>query len=70
MREHGEQVLGLWSTATVIALTVLLMNPISFLIIPHALRTGLPGYVIYLVAAALVYPLLLRFILSRPRNEK
>lgn len=62
--------LGSWSTATVIALTVLLMNPISFLIIPHALRTGLPGYVIYLVAAALVYPLLLRFILSRPRNEK
>lgn len=59
-----------WSTAAVIALTVLLMNPISFLIIPHALRTGLPGYVIYLVAAALVYPLLLRFILSRPRNEK
>ena len=62
--------LGPWSTATVIALTVLLMNPISFLIIPHALRTGLPGYVIYLVAAALVYPFLLRFILSRPRNEK
>ena len=62
--------LGSWSTATVIALTVLLMNPISFLIIPHALRTGLPGYIVYLLAAALVYPFLLRFILTRPRNEK
>lgn len=62
--------LGSWSTTTVIALTVLLMNPISFLIIPHALRTGLLGYIVYLLAAALVYPFLLRFILSRPRNEK
>lgn len=62
--------LGSWSTTTVIALTVLLMNPISFLIIPHALRTGLLGYIVYLLAAALIYPFLLRFILSRPRNEK
>ena len=62
--------LGSWSTAAVIALTVLLMNPISFLIIPHALRTGLLGYVSYLLVAAFVYPLLLRFILSRPRNEE
>ena len=62
--------LGSWSTAAVIALTVLLMNPLSFLIIPHALGTGLPGYVIYLLVAALVYPFLLRFILSQPRNEE
>ena len=58
------------SAAAVIVLTILLMNPFSFLIIPHALGTGLPGYVIYLLVAAVAYPLLLRFILSRPRNEK
>lgn len=57
-------------TAAVVTPTILLMNPISYLIIPHALRTGLLGYIVYLLAAALVYPFLLRFILSRPRNEE
>jgi len=62
--------LDLRRTAAIVTPTILLMNPISFLIIPHALRTGLLGYVVYLLAAALAYPFLLRFILSRPRNEE
>ena len=57
-------------TAAVVVPTVLLMNPISYLIIPHAFRSGLLGYVSYLLVAAVVYPLLLRFILNRPRNEE
>ena len=57
-------------TTAVVVPTVLLMNPISYLIIPHAFRSGLLGYVSYLLVAAVVYPLLLRFILNRPRNEE
>jgi membrane protein len=57
-------------TAAVITSTILFMNPISYLIVPHAFRSGLLGYISYLLVAAVTYPLLLRFILSRPRNEK
>ena len=62
--------LGPWSITFITVLTIMLMNPIVFLVISHDSHTGLLGYVSYLLVAAFLYPVLLRFILSRPRNEE